>query len=75
MVDNQHKQIKGYRDLTEEEIAHMNQCKIAAVDIGDLCDLVDALPGVDKNWAAIGRTHLQQGFMALVRSIAKPETF
>jgi hypothetical protein len=26
-------------------------------------------------WISIGKTHLQQGFMALTRGIAKPETF
>lgn len=29
----------------------------------------------DKRWSSIARTQLQQGFMALIRSIAKPETF
>lgn len=27
---------------------------------------------VDPRWVAIGETHLQQGFMALTRAIAKP---
>ena len=27
MVDNQHKKITGYRDLTEQEIAIMNKMK------------------------------------------------
>jgi len=27
----------------------------------------------DPRWLAIGKTHIEQGFMALVRSIAKPE--
>jgi len=26
-MDNQHKKIKGYRDLSEEEIALMNEAK------------------------------------------------
>jgi hypothetical protein len=75
MVDNQHKQIRGYRDLTQDEIESMNKCKSVAVQVGQLCDAVEALPGVDKRWVAIGRTDLQKGFMALIRGIAKPETF
>jgi hypothetical protein len=75
MVDNQHKKIKGYRDLTEVEIGAMNDCKQVAVEIGILCDKVGTLTGIDQRWLAIARTDLQKGFMALVRSIAKPETF
>ncbi len=75
MVDNQHKQIKGYRDLTEVEIGAMNDCKLEAVEVGILCDKVAGMSGVDQRWVAIAKTDLQKGFMALIRSIAKPETF
>jgi hypothetical protein len=75
MVDNQHKQIKGYRDLTPEEIALMNECKAMAVQVGELCERVKAVPGVDGRWVAIGVTDLQKGFMSLIRGIARPETF
>lgn len=75
MVDNQHQKIKGYRDLTEAEIAAMNDCKQLAVQVGELCDKVAATEGVDQRWVNIARTQLQQGFMALIRGIARPETF
>lgn len=77
MVDNQHKQIKGYRDLTEIEIeiGAMNDCKLTAIEVGILCDKVAGMTGVDQRWVAIAKTDLQKGFMALIRSIAKPETF
>lgn len=75
MVDNQHKQIKGYRDLTEIEIGAMNDCKSTAIEVGILCDKVTGMTGVDQRWVAIAKTDLQKGFMALIRSIAKPETF
>lgn len=75
MVDNQHKQIKGYRDLSQDEIGAINMCKTGAIEIGRLCDVVAAIPGVDGRWHAIAKTDLQKGFMALIRSIAKPETF
>ena len=75
MVDNQHKQIKGYRDLTQEEIDCMNACKEMAVQVGALCDKVAATAGVDQRWVAIGRTDLQKGFMSLIRGVARPETF
>jgi molybdate-binding protein len=75
MIDNQHRKIKGYRDLTETEISAMNTCKKVAVDVGILCDEVASMPGVDQRWVAIAKTDLQKGFMALIRSIARPETF
>jgi len=75
VVDNQHKKITGYRDLTEFEIGAMNDCKLIAVQVGILCDKVAGMDGNDKRWSAIAKTDLQKGFMALIRSIAKPETF
>jgi len=29
----------------------------------------------DGRWVAVGKTHLQQGLMALTRAVAKPEFF
>jgi hypothetical protein len=75
MVDNQHKKITGYRDLSEAEIALMNEVKIAGNTLGNLVDQVAQTPGIDKRWTAIAKTHLQEGVMALVRSIARPESF
>lgn len=72
MVDNQHKQIKGYRDLTVEEIATMNRLK----ELESLVlDIVDEMKERDfgQRWVGIGLTHIEQGFMALNRSVAKPQ--
>lgn len=74
-MDNQHKQIKGYRDLTEEEIKLMNLCKQKAIEVGELIANLETVGSIDKRWLAIAKTDLQKGFMSLVRSIAKPETF
>lgn len=74
-MENQHQQIKGYRDLSQTEIDLMNRCKATAEEVGKLAEDVKALPETDKRWASIAITQLQQGFMALIRSIAKPTTF
>ena len=74
-MENQHKLITGYRDLSEGEIAAMNNIKAKAIEIGELVKELEQKAWVDKRWVAIGKTDLQTGFMALVRSIAKPETF
>jgi hypothetical protein len=81
-LENQHRKIKGYRELDQHEIDLMNKIKEKAVEVGQLCDEIAALSasgdltqGPDMRWQAIGKTDLQKGFMALTRSIAKPEFF
>lgn len=76
-MDNQHRHIKGYRELNEHEIALMNEIKEAGVALGNLVQkLADQPPSqVDPRWVAIGRTHLQEGLMALTRSVARPTSF
>lgn len=73
MVDNQHQKISGYRDLSQDEIDQMNAVKVAESALGETWRQVMSLPDVDKRWAAVAKTHFEEGFMALVRSIAKPE--
>lgn len=98
-MDNLHKLIAGYRDLTEDEIALMNEVKAKAAEVGTLVEkLRERLPafkmdgepgqvgdqtliGVSEEayetdrWMTIGTDHLQQGFMALTRAVARPTTF
>lgn len=73
-MENQHQQIKGYRDLSQEEIDLMNEAKELAIKCGQLCDKLGKTP-VDQRWLAIAKTELQKSFMFLIRSVAKPETF
>lgn len=74
-MDNQHRLITGYRDLTAEEIAAMNIVKEAAAAVGKTMNSLRGDPAVDQRWLAIGITNLQQGFMAVTRAIAKPDSF
>lgn len=74
-MENQHRQIKGYRELTQEEIDLMNRVKETGILLGELVEALDAHPETDKRWVSIGRTHLQEGLMALTRSVAKPTFF
>jgi len=81
-VQDQHKLIKGYRDLSQEEIDLMNEGKTLGNQIGELIERLesaefartsDQVP--DKRALAIAKTNLQQGMMWLIRSIAKPGGF
>lgn len=89
MAENQHKLIKGYRDLTAEEIAGMNEGKALAEQVGNLClklrEKALAMPmdtteqraerAEALRWLEAGELQAQQAFMALIRSIARPTTF
>ncbi|WP_338665004.1 hypothetical protein VQH23_07465 [Pararoseomonas sp. SCSIO 73927] len=66
--------ISGYRQLSPEEVEQINKVKALANQVGELVDQVRA-SGADPRWASIAATELQQGFMALNRSIAKPTGF
>lgn len=81
-MENQHEKITGYRSLSQPEIDLMNEGKALADQVGAyigklralrLTAPADLVP--DPRWVAIGETNCQQGFMALIRSIAKPTSF
>jgi hypothetical protein len=74
-MENQHRQIKGYRELSQNEIDRMNDIKHLGVVLGELVAALRADPGLDQRWISIGATDLQTGLMALTRGIAQPETF
>lgn len=74
-MENQHQKIKGYRDLSQAEIDLMNEGKALAEQVGAFVAKLQAHPETDKRWASIGATQLQQGFMAAIRSVARPTTF
>ncbi len=75
-MENQHRQIKGYRELSETEIAQMNRIKELGPLIEEVvADLRSNAAAVDQRWVAIGVTNLQQGLMALPRAVAQPEFF
>lgn len=74
-MENQHRHIKGYRELSDSEIALMNRIKEQGCVIASLLTELELTPGLDRRWLAIGRTDLQTGLMALTRAIAQPTTF
>lgn len=74
-MDNQHRQIKGYRELSQEEIDLMNEIKTQGVALGDLVAKLRGVQGIDQRWISIGATDLQTGLMALTRGVAQPTFF
>ena len=81
--------ITGYRQLSEAEVALMNEGKALAEACGayieklrlhpsasaPMSDAHKVGPPLDQRWISIGATQLQQGFMSVIRGIAQPTTF
>lgn len=76
MMDNQHKKITGYRDLSQEEIDLMNEIKAKEAEIAAIYQRVSALVGRTDGGrqASIARTEFEHAFMRLVRAVAQPAT-
>jgi len=85
METMQQPKITGYRKLSEDEVALMNEGKALAEQCGAFIEKLRALPPtpavgvlphgegrpyIDQRWVSIGATQLQQGFMAVIRGIA-----
>jgi len=67
--------ITGYRQLSDDEMALMNEGKALAIQCGAWVEKLRQTGDLDQRWVSIGATELQQGFMALIRGIAQPTTF
>ena len=80
--------ITGYRQLSEAEVALMNEGKALAeqcgayieklrshADVTRKTDVVQLQPALDQRWISMGASDLQVGFMKLIRGIAQPTTF
>jgi hypothetical protein len=77
--------IIGYRDLSQGEGELINTIKEQAEltralvervrEVARATDQELAAETEPLRWLNIARTHLQQGYMALTRAVAKPTTF
>lgn len=89
-MENQHRKITGYRELSQAEIDLMNEIKAKGAELEALhskCRGVDVEVGKNgepehdarlddaSRWRSIAKTHFQEGLMALTRSVAKPSFF
>lgn len=71
-MENQHRLITGYRELETDEIAVMNILKSKEQEVLAMLDGLNTAGAYDKRWIAISRTHIEQGFMAANRAVARP---
>lgn len=74
-MENQHRHIKGYRELTANEVALMNEIKGHGERLAMLIEEMERNVNLDERWIAIAKTDLQKGLMSLTRAVAQPTTF
>lgn len=68
--------ITGYRELSTDELAFINEIKAKGIELGALVEKLRACgQALDQRWISIGATDLQTGLMALTRGVARPTTF
>ncbi len=65
--------ISGYRELSDFDLSDINAVKDLEREVGLLWRSISRRDDIDRRWLALAKTHLQEGFMAFVRSVAKPE--
>lgn len=64
--------VKGYRPQSDDAVALVNLSKeVEEAILRHLDKLADSAI-TDKRWLAIGRTQIEQGFMAVNRSVCQP---
>jgi hypothetical protein len=64
--------VEGYKPQTSDSVALVNANKQIEERVLRILDDLGNNPEIDKRWLAIGRTAIENGFMAVNRSIFKP---
>jgi hypothetical protein len=65
--------VEGYRPQAADKFNLVNSNKRMEEETLRVLDHLGTLPDVDKRWLAIGRTNLEQAWMAVNRAIFKPD--
>ena len=73
MTDHKPMPVYGYTSQIDENVQMVNINKRDEEMLLRSLDLYAMNPDVDKRWLSIAKTHFEQGFMALNRSIFKPQ--
>jgi hypothetical protein len=64
--------MRGYRRLPSDTIDLCNEFKIMEESTLRMLDQLAERDDLDKRWLAIGRTRLEEAYMAIVRAIFQP---
>lgn len=72
MSENQGLPVAGYAAQSDEKVESVNANKRDEERVLRVLDELKDNPEVDQRWLAIGRTSIEQGFMAVNRAIFQP---
>ena len=72
MTEHQGLPVEGYRPQPFDNIEKVNANKRHEEEILRVLDAFKNDPDIDQRWLAIGRTSIEQAFMAINRAIFKP---
>ena len=64
--------VQGYKPQSQESVDLVNANKQIEEQVLRILDTLGGRQDVDKRWLAIGRTHIEQAFMSINRSIFQP---
>jgi len=73
MTDHKPMPVAGYTAQIDENVQMVNLNKRDEEMLLRSLDAYAMNPEVDRRWLSIAKTHFEQGFMALNRSIFKPQ--
>jgi hypothetical protein len=73
MSDHKPMPVAGYTAQIDENVQMVNLNKRDEEMLLRSLDAYAMNPEVDRRWLSIAKTHFEQGFMALNRSIFKPQ--
>lgn len=73
MTEHQGLPVAGYKPQNDANVDLVNRNKYLEELILRVIDELGVDPNVDKRWLAIGKTNIEQGFMAINRSIFNPK--
>jgi hypothetical protein len=65
--------VAGYRAQSSEAVVLVNAFKVTEERLLRELDRLAQSDAIDKRWLAIGRTSIEQGFMAINRSVFRPD--
>lgn len=72
MTDHKPLPVSGYTSQSDSRVEMVNDNKALEERVLRRLDDLKAL-NVDQRWLAIGRTHIEEAFMAINRSIFQPQ--
>lgn len=65
--------VAGYRPQSKDAVATVNENKhLEETVLRQLDNLANLGDAIDQRWLAIGRTHIEQAFMAINRAVFRP---